>query len=358
MKNLATRGVPTGLLLALLLGACTTVPNVEDRLSQLRFYPNMYVVQAGDTLETIAFRYELDPAELASLNPGSGDDLRPGMRINVKPGTTLPDEVRAAARVARGPARLSSGPAAEARASVGTQTPTYSQPVQRQATATQAEPRPEMQPVPQATTQAVPRAVAPAQAPVVIAQSDPASQAPVPQPAQPPTVIVEQASFDPVTGGAPNEQVVPDDLDGYVPQPSADTSAALTSEGASTVGGWVWPTDGAVARGYTPGTIGGQGIDIAGVPGQDVRAASAGTVVYSGRDLSGGGNLVILRHEGDLMTTYSHTDRLFVTEDDRVRAGDPIASLGTNADSESVLRFEVRRDGAPLDPLSFVSERR
>ena len=89
-----------------------------------------------------------------------------------------------------------------------------------------------------------------------------------------------------------------------------------------------------------------------------MRAAAPGTVVYSGRDLSGGGNLVILRHDGDLMTTYSHADKLFVTEDDAVRAGDAIASLGWNEARESVLRFEVRRDGQPLDPLGFVAERR
>ena len=151
---------------------------------------------------------------------------------------------------------------------------------------------------------------------------------------------------------------MPDDLDGYVPSVAADGGAATTSAGASSADGWVWPTAGAVARGYAPERVGGQGIDIAGVPGQDVRAAAGGTVVYSGRDLSGGGNLVILRHAGDLMTTYSHADKLFVTEDDEVRAGDPIASLGWNVERESVLRFEVRRDGEPLDPLSFVRERR
>ena len=36
-----------------------------------------------------------------------------------------------------------------------------------------------------------------------------------------------------------------------------------------------------------------------------------------------------------------------------VRAGDPIASLGSNANEESVLRFEVRRNGNPLNPMDF-----
>ena len=91
-----------------------------------------------------------------------------------------------------------------------------------------------------------------------------------------------------------------------------------------------------------------------------MRAAAAGLVIYSGKSLAGDdGNLVILRHADGLMTTYSHADRLFVTEDDRVRAGDPIASLGANEASESVLSFEVRRAGeaGPLDPMRFVSPR-
>ena len=160
---------------------------------------------------------------------------------------------------------------------------------------------------------------------------------------------------------------MPDDLDAAgvaradAPLPAGDAAVgsrrALDAQLQGYVGEWTWPTDGAVARGFAPERIGGQGVDIAGVPGQDVRAALDGTVVYSGRDLSGGGNLVIVRHGDDLMTTYSHADALFVTEDDRVSAGDPIASLGWNSERESVLRFEVRRDGNPLDPMAFLPPR-
>jgi len=54
------------------------------------------------------------------------------------------------------------------------------------------------------------------------------------------------------------------------------------------------------------------------------------------------------------MTTYSHADKLYVAEDDVVAVGDPIASLGWNEDRESVLRFEVRKDGNPMDPVKFL----
>lgn len=316
---------------ATLLGSgCNTLSTseVESGLQRLAFHPNMYVVQAGDSLETVAFRYAMEPSELATLNPGIAADLRPGMRINVRPGTVLSDELRANARVARGPA-VSNAP--------------------RRAPVVAAAPAP-------AAATASPTtivATAPARAASAIrAQPDRA----------PTEMVIEEARFDLATGGHPKEQVIADDLgpqpaplaapvaapSGYVEVPSAPTADGGTR--------WVWPTVGQVARGFAPERVGGQGIDIAGAPGQDVRAAAAGTVVYSGKDPSGsGGSLVILNHGGDLMTTYSHADRLFVTEDDVVRAGDPIASLGANAQSESVLSFEVRRDGAPLDPLQFLS---
>lgn len=333
-------------------GGCAQIPEVESRLRSMKFVPNMYVVQAGDTWESIAFRYRFETTELVALNPGTGEYLRPGMRINVRPGTELPDEIRAAARVAPGPVTLEATPGEAMR---------------------NAEPT---RPLGTATTTTAPAsgvATAPVQspsAPVIIAETPaaiPGSSTNVTTPGTPQAVVIATARFDPRTGGAPNEEVVADDLgplpgaatapstaNGYTPVPAADAAAATSSAGSS---GWVWPTDGAVARAFAPERIGGQGVDIAGVPGQDVRAAAAGTVVYSGKDLSGGGNLVILRHGDDLMTTYSHTDKLFVTEDDTVRAGDPIASLGANDQAESVLRFEVRRDGSPLDPMEFLAPR-
>jgi len=351
----------TLLLVGLLVGGCTglTTVQVESELEKLRFYPNMHVVQAGDTLETVAFRYRLETAELAALNPGVSDiGLRAGMRINVRPGTELPDEVRQRARLAAGPERLSDSrsarvavapsppaepllaPAPAAPAGVGVQQPTT---VIATAPARQAERFQEG--VPGAPTNRMPDA----------------SGSGATGPDGAPDMVIREARWQAPQGGYPKEEVIPDDL-GPLPD-AGEPLAAYTpvpggmGEPSRPAGGWVWPTLGQVARGFSPDRVDGQGIDIAGLPGQDVRAAADGTVIYSGKSLTGdGGNLVILRHEEGLMTTYAHADRLFVTEDDVVRAGDPIASLGANEASESVLSFEVRRAGqpAPLDPLQFV----
>lgn len=184
------------------------------------------------------------------------------------------------------------------------------------------------------------------------AQSDSQGRSQEQQANQPSRVSEEQrlAMVAPDDGGWPREEIIPDDLD-FAPVDGAGEKSAK-EDGFS--GRWAWPTDGQVVRGFQPDRVGGQGVDIAGVPGQDVKAAMDGTVVYSGRDLSGEGNLIILKHPDDLLSTYSHTRNLYVAEDDVVRAGDSIASLGANENQESVLGFEIRRDGNPLNPMDFL----
>lgn len=298
------------LLLTLVSAACSSLPEVESRLQMLQFYPNMYVVQAGDTLETVAFRYELSTAELAALNPGAESRFYPGLRINVRPGTELADELRA--RTGWAPTsqpKLVSADAPRPQAAIVSATVSSNLPVRRL--------NPEVDEV------------------LAGAGLGPGRMT---------NSAGEAGSF-------PREEIIEDDLDAF------DVSSQrerIDNQLQRYVGSWSWPLEGQIARGYAPNQAGGQGVDIAGIPGQDVRAAKDGTVVYSGRDLSGGGNLIIVRHDDSLMTTYSHADSLFVAEDDVVQAGDPIASLGWNSNQESVLRFEVRQDGNPLNPMDFL----
>ncbi len=125
----------------------------------------------------------------------------------------------------------------------------------------------------------------------------------------------------------------------------------------ATRNGWRWPIAGEVVRDYAPDKVNGQGIDIAGIPGQEVHATADGTVIYAGRDLSDSGNLVIIRHSDEVLSTYSHARDLYVTENDTVRGGDPIASLGVNSNRESVLHFGVRKSGKPVNPKGYLPNR-
>ncbi|MBX2835644.1 MAG: peptidoglycan DD-metalloendopeptidase family protein [Gammaproteobacteria bacterium] len=294
------------------------MPEVESTLQRMQLHSNLYVVQAGDTLDTIAFRYQLTAADLQVLNPGVGQ-VHPGMRINVRPGTQLSAQARAGAGYFPQPAV----------AAVNTPNPN----TQTAVTVS-----------PTSSNQIEPIANAGATVPIEQVKVIPAASWENEQ---------QVAALD---QNYPKEEIIPDTMD-FKPVQS-DSQLLESTQTSVSANGWMWPTPGQVAREFNPNEVGGQGVDIAGVPGQDIRAAMDGTVIYSGRDLSaGGGNLVIVRHANELMTTYSHADNLFVAEDDIVKAGDPIASLGWNEKRESVLRFEVRRDGNPLNPLDFLPQR-
>ncbi|MFB9150567.1 peptidoglycan DD-metalloendopeptidase family protein [Roseovarius ramblicola] len=105
------------------------------------------------------------------------------------------------------------------------------------------------------------------------------------------------------------------------------------------------PLDGAIVRDYAKGR--NDGIDIAGTPGAEVRAAGAGTVAAVIED-NDGRPIAVIRHEGNLLTVYSNLASLSVAKGERVSRGQ---SIGTLPDSGSpALHFEVRDGIESLDP--------
>lgn len=115
---------------------------------------------------------------------------------------------------------------------------------------------------------------------------------------------------------------------------------------------WQWPIEGRVVQRFSPSQS--KGIDIAGRRGQVVRAAAAGTVVYGGSGLVGYGQLIIIKHNNELLSAYAYNERLYVKEGDRVAGGQEIARLGVGPDKQSKLHFEIRVDGTPVDPLPYM----
>jgi murein hydrolase activator len=98
-----------------------------------------------------------------------------------------------------------------------------------------------------------------------------------------------------------------------------------------------------------------KGLFIAARQGQEVRAIAAGRVVFSDW-LRGFGNLMILDHDGGYMSLYGNNDALFRQVGDIVKAGDPIAAVGaTGGNPETGLYFELRFQGKPFDPLTWVT---
>ncbi|CAE6892398.1 peptidoglycan DD-metalloendopeptidase family protein [Paraburkholderia domus] len=117
-----------------------------------------------------------------------------------------------------------------------------------------------------------------------------------------------------------------------------------------------WPAGGSVVEAFQPGET--RGIEIGGKPGDPVRAAADGKVMYAGTGLNGYGSLIIVQHNKDFLTAYSHNRKLLVKIGDIVRQGQQIAEMGDENNSRVSLGFELRHDGKPIDPMPYLPQGR
>ncbi|TAM63200.1 MAG: LysM peptidoglycan-binding domain-containing protein [Rhodanobacter sp.] len=119
---------------------------------------------------------------------------------------------------------------------------------------------------------------------------------------------------------------------------------------------WRWPAEGSVITRFQSGDA-IPGIEIAGKSGDPVRAAADGVVVYSGNGLVGYGELVIIKHSDSFLSAYGHNRKRLVKEGERVTAGQEIAEMGSTGASRNELEFQIRKDGNPVDPLTYLPSR-
>ena len=100
-----------------------------------------------------------------------------------------------------------------------------------------------------------------------------------------------------------------------------------------------------------------KGINIAGSGGDPVLSAAPGVVVYAGNGLLGYGNLIIINHNQTYLSAYAHNRRLLVKEQQRVKAGQKIAEIGNSGAAKTMLHFEIRKEGKPVDPIRYLPRR-
>ncbi|MDH5711144.1 MAG: LysM peptidoglycan-binding domain-containing protein [Gammaproteobacteria bacterium] len=117
---------------------------------------------------------------------------------------------------------------------------------------------------------------------------------------------------------------------------------------------WQWPVKGRIVTHFNKFKTEAKGIDIAGVEGASVVAASSGKVVYSGNGLISYGNLVIIKHSRSYLSAYAYNKKLLVQEGETVKAGQKIAEIGKIDLEKPVLHFEIRKNGKPVNPLHFL----
>lgn len=96
------------------------------------------------------------------------------------------------------------------------------------------------------------------------------------------------------------------------------------------------------------------GMDFRAPTGAPIRATAKGVVIRAGW-AGGYGRLVEIEHANGLSTRFGHMSRILVKEGDTVNVGDIVGEVGSSGRSTGPhLHYEVRRNGAALDPLRFI----
>ncbi len=97
-----------------------------------------------------------------------------------------------------------------------------------------------------------------------------------------------------------------------------------------------------------------EGMDFMAEMGTPTRAAAGGMVIYSDFH-SQYGNMIEIDHGNGLVSRYAHLSKRLVKNGDVVLSGGTVGAVGTTGRSTGPhLHFEVRQNGAPLNPVQFL----
>lgn len=119
----------------------------------------------------------------------------------------------------------------------------------------------------------------------------------------------------------------------------------------------LWPVSGTINSNYGPrGPSFHDGIDIAAAEGTPIQAIERGEVIYSDQ-LRGYGNIVIVRHQGGIVSVYAHNQVNLVREGQQVSRGEMIAKVGsTGRVTGPHLHLEIRKNNTAQDPLRYLPQ--
>jgi len=307
------------------------------------------IVGTSDTLEVLARRYNVSTTEILRANGYKGPrSLSPGQQLIIpRPTATaaaVPAPVPAVAPPASKPVAAAQGAAGVHVVNKGDTLRSIAHrnhiPVAALARANNLDQSAKLSlgmklTVPGAKTAATAPAVAPASAaPAAPANKTVATAQPQSARLVQPTANVEQAAAAP------------------------ETPAVKPSEATGALPTFRWPVRGKVITSYGSKTNGkaNDGINVAVPEGTPVKAAEDGVVAYSGNELKGYGNLVLVRHSNGYVTAYAHASELLVKRGDPIKRGQVIAKSGQSGEVGSPqLHFEIRKGSSPVDPLQFLN---
>ena len=134
------------------------------------------------------------------------------------------------------------------------------------------------------------------------------------------------------------------------PQPSP---RSVPNSQTTELGRWSWPMNGKPTTSYSKSR---KGVDFElpqGAKGE-VRASNAGKVVYAGNGIGGYEQLIIIKHSDTLLSAYSFNGATRIAEQVSVKVGQKIADILPVGRTIPKLHFEIRKDGEPVNPQSYI----
>ncbi|MCA1525542.1 LysM peptidoglycan-binding domain-containing M23 family metallopeptidase [Bradyrhizobium yuanmingense] len=318
------------------------------------------IVGTSDTLDVLAKRYRVTPQAILAANGYKGPRaLSPGQQLIIPSPATAAAPAPATAPVAAAPAAK---PVAAVAAPPSThfvnRGDTLASIARKNrisavelARANGIDPSAKLKlgtklTVPGAKTAAVaaPVAAAPVAAAPVAGTLQPVAAAPAP-------------ATKMATAAAPVQSARLAQATSNVEEKAAETPAKA-AEATGALPTFRWPVRGKVVTSYGAKTNGksNDGINLAVPEGTPVKAAEDGVVAYSGNELKGYGNLVLVRHSNGYVTAYAHASELLVKRGDTIKRGQVIAKSGQSGEVASPqLHFEIRKGSSPVDPLQFLN---
>ncbi|HSG89833.1 MAG TPA: peptidoglycan DD-metalloendopeptidase family protein [Pseudomonadales bacterium] len=122
-----------------------------------------------------------------------------------------------------------------------------------------------------------------------------------------------------------------------------------------------WPVSPRIAQAFGtplgPGKLPADGVMLSAEPGTPIQAIAPGRIVFADW-MRGFGLMVIVDHGGGFMSLYAQAESLLRVDGDVVEAGEPLATAGQSGGSARPgVWFEIRRAGAPEDPVSWCIAR-
>jgi murein DD-endopeptidase MepM/ murein hydrolase activator NlpD len=311
------------------------------------------IVGTSDTLEILSRRYNVSAAEIARANGYKGPRaLSPGQQLIIPhPSASVAAAPALAAPVSKPVATVSTPPSVHV-VNHGDTLLSISRrnhvPVAELARANKLEPSSKLKLGMKLT---VPGTKTVAAAPVAPAVQPAAVAAVQPVVASPPVTKVAAAA-------GPQQTAHLAQASGKIEDGAAAETPVKASEATGALPTFRWPVRGKVITAYGAKANGksNDGINLAVPEGTPVKAAEDGVVAYSGNELKGYGNLVLVRHSNGYVTAYAHASELMVKRGDTIKRGQVIAKSGQSGEVGSPqLHFEIRKGSSPVDPLQFLN---